>query len=233
MLIDILSLFPEYFRGPFDVSIVKRAIEKGLLEIRQTDIRDFAEGRHRKVDDRPFGGGPGMVLMPQPLTKAIHARKETDSHVICLSPQGKVLTAEIAQRLAKKRHLILICGHYEGVDERVLEKDVHEEISIGDYVLTSGCIAAVVLVETVIRFIEGVLGHEDSALKDSFQGGIFDAPQYTRPEVFEGLAVPSILTKGNHAEIEKWRKEQALKKTKRVRPDLYYFYLDRTHKLNS
>ena len=224
MRVDILSLFPDYFRGPFDVSILKRAREKGLLDIHLVDIRDFAANKHAqkyaKVDDRPYGGGPGMVLMPEPVCSAIRSMKNEKSHVVYLSPQGQKLTAAKCEELAQKEHLILLCGHYEGVDERALVQEVDEEISIGDYVLTNGCIAAVVVVDAVARFIPGVLGHEEAALQDSFQEGIFDAPHYTRPEVFEGMAVPAVLKTGNHAKIKKWRREQAVAKTQRVRPDL-------------
>jgi tRNA (guanine37-N1)-methyltransferase len=223
MLIDILSLFPEYFAGPFDASIIKRARERGLIEIRLADIRDFATGKHRKVDDRPFGGGPGMVLMPEPVTKAIRSVRQPDSHVIHLSPQGKLLDARKCEALAKYPHLVLLCGHYEGVDERVIEQEVDEEISIGDYVLTNGCLPSIVLVDAIVRFIPGVLGHADAAQKDSFQDGVFDNPHYTHPEEFEGRRVPSVLKSGNHTEIEKWRKTKAREKTKIVRPDLFLF----------
>ncbi len=220
MLIDILSLFPAYFRGPFDVSMLMRARESGLLEIRHVDIRDFATNKHRRVDDRPFGGGPGMVLCPEPVGNAIRSVKKTGSRVIYLSPQGPLLNAAKCQELAKQEHLILLCGHYEGVDERVIQREVDEEISIGDYVLTNGCAAAIVLVDAVSRFIPGVIGHPDAVWEDSFQEGIFDAPHYTRPEVYEGVEVPQVLRDGNHAEIRKWRKSEAMKKTCRVRPDL-------------
>jgi len=220
VLIDILSLFPEYFQGPFDVSMLKRAREKGFLEIRHIDIREFAEDRHQKVDDRPFGGGPGMVLKPGPVVKAIRSVRKQNSHVICLSPQGKLLNAARCEEMAKKDHLILLSGHYEGIDERALQLEVDEEISIGDYVLTSGSPAVIVLVDAVSRFIPGVIGHPDAVKQDSFQEGIFDAPHYTRPEVFEGLTVPAVLRGGNHAEIEKWRKQQAREKTGRIRPEL-------------
>lgn len=220
MIIDILSLFPEYFAGPFAVSMIKRGIEKGLLEIRQTNIRDFGEGKHKKVDDRPFGGGPGMVLMPGPLTEAIRSVKREDSYVVYLSAQGKLLDAATCARLAKMPHLILVCGHYEGIDERVIEKEIDEEISIGDYVLTNGCLASIVLIDATVRFIPGVLGHEEAAQLESFQNGIFEGPAYTRPEEFEGICVPEVLKSGHHAEIEKWRRQQALEKTERVRPDL-------------
>jgi tRNA (guanine37-N1)-methyltransferase len=221
MEVDILSLFPAYFRGPFDVSMIQRARDAGLLDIRLTDIRDFSENKHHRVDDRPFGGGPGMVLSPGPVARAIRsARKGKRSRTIYLTPQGRPLTAERCQELALEEHLILLCGHYEGVDERVLESEIDEEISIGDYVLTNGCVAAIVLVDAVMRFIPGVIGHPDAAKEDSFQNGLFDAPHYTRPEVFEGKAVPQVLLQGNHAEIRKWRLSQALEKTNRVRPDL-------------
>jgi tRNA (guanine37-N1)-methyltransferase len=220
MLIDILSLFPAYFRGPFDVSMLMRARENGLLEIRHTDIRDFADGKHKKVDDRPFGGGPGMVMMPEPVVRAIRSVRKKDSRVIYLSPQGTPLTAAKCQELAKVDHLILLSGHYEGMDERVIQSEVDEEISIGDYVLTSGCPAIIVLVDAVSRFIPGVIGHPDAVWEDSFQDGLFDAPHYTRPEVFEGMEVPPVLREGNHAKIRDWRQREALKKTTRVRPEL-------------
>ncbi len=223
MRVDILSLFPEYFFGPFDVSILKRAKESKLLDIRLVDIRSFAQkkgrAKHAKVDDRPYGGGPGMVLMPEPVCAAIRSVKTEKSHVVYLSPQGKKLTAAKCEELSRKEHLVLLCGHYEGVDERAL-KEVDEEISIGDYVLTNGCLAAIVLVDALARFIPGVLGHEEAARQDSFQEGMFDAPHYTRPEVFEGMIVPEVLKSGDHAKIAKWRRQRALAKTKRVRPEL-------------
>ncbi|PIS02720.1 MAG: tRNA (guanosine(37)-N1)-methyltransferase TrmD [Chlamydiae bacterium CG10_big_fil_rev_8_21_14_0_10_42_34] len=220
MEIEILSLFPEYFQGPFDVSMIKRARDAGHLDIRHTDIRDFAENKHARVDDRPFGGGPGMVLCPGPVARAIRSVRKPNSRVVYLSPQGTPLTAAKAQGFAKLEHLVLLCGHYEGVDERVLEKEIDEEISIGDYVLTNGCAAAIVLIDSMARFIPGVIGHPDAVQEDSFQEGVFDSPHYTRPESFEGMDVPAVLLGGNHAEIRKWRKAEALKKTRRVRPDL-------------
>jgi tRNA (guanine37-N1)-methyltransferase len=219
MEVEILSLFPDYFQGPFDVSILKRAQEKGLLTIRQVDIRRFAEGKHSKVDDRPFGGGPGMVLMPGPVCKAIRSVRRPESRVIYLTPQGKKLTAEKCSELAKEKHLILLCGHYEGIDERVM-KEVDEEISIGDYIVMSGCVAAVVLVEAVARFVDGVLGNVESAQHESFQQKGFEAPHYTRPVEFEGEEVPLVLRQGNHKEIAKWGDERAMEKLKRVRPEL-------------
>lgn len=224
MEIEILSLFPDYFAGPFDESILKRAIAKRLITIRHTQIRDFATDKHHKVDDRPYGGGPGMVLKPEPVAGAIRSVKREESHVIHLSPQGRVLTAERCRELAQKSHLILLCGHYEGIDERILRKEVDEEISIGDYVLTNGALAAIVLIDALSRFIPGVIGHEEGVQNESFEEGIFDYPHYTRPDVFEGESVPQVLLEGNHALIAAWRREQALEKTKRVRPDLYAKY---------
>jgi tRNA (guanine37-N1)-methyltransferase len=220
MQIDILSLFPDYFDGPFRVSIIKRAIEKQLIGIQLVDIRDFAEGKHRKVDDRPYGGGPGMLLMPGPVTRAIRSCRREGSHVIYLSPQGKKLTPLLCESLARRSHLIVVCGHYEGLDQRVIEEEIDEEISIGDYVLTSGCAAAIVLIDATARFIPGVLGHEDAAAQDSFQHGIFEGPAYTRPEEFEGKRVPEVLKSGHHGDIEKWRHQKGLEKTMRIRPDL-------------
>lgn len=217
---DILSLFPEYFIGPFDVSIIKRAKENGLLKIDLVNIRDFAKGRYRQVDDRPYGGGPGMVLMAEPVVRAIRSVKSKESHVIYLSPQGKTLTAKKCTELSNKTHLILLCGHYEGIDERIIESEVDEEISIGDYVLTCGGAAAIVLVDAISRFIPGVIGNEEGPKQDSFENGIFDAPVYTRPPIFENWAVPSVLLTGNHAEIQCWRTKKAKMKTKRVRPEL-------------
>lgn len=220
MQIDIISLFPEYFQGPFDVSILKKAQENNLLKINHIDLRKFGLGKHHKVDDRPYGGGPGMVLRPEPLAEAIRSVLTDESHVILLSPQGKVLNTSIGQRLATKSHLILICGHYEGVDERIIETFVDEEISIGDFVLTNGGPAAIILVETVSRFIPMVLGHEEAAYQDSFVKGIFDAPHYTRPYDFEGNIVPDVLVNGHHLHIQQWREKKAYEKTKLVRPDL-------------
>ncbi len=217
---DILSLFPEYFEGPFDVSMIKRARENGLLEINLVNLRDFASGRYQQIDDRPYGGGPGMVLMAEPVTKAVRDVKNEKSHVVYLTPQGKPLTARRCKELAEKEHLVVLCGHYEGIDERAIKSEVDEEISIGDFVLTSGAPAAIVLVDSVSRFIPGVIGNEEAIRQDSFENGMFDAPVYTRPPVFEEMEVPETLRQGNHAEIEAWRKKTAQEKTERVRPDL-------------
>lgn len=220
MKVDILSLFPNYFQSPFEASILRRAQEKKLLTLRCIDIRSFAQGKHNRVDDRPYGGGPGMVLMPGPLCDAIRSIKQEKSHVIYLSPQGKKLTTSICKRLAKKEHLIFVCGHYEGIDERVLTQEVDEELSIGDYILTNGCIAAIVVIDATARFIPGVLGNPDGAEDDSFQEGLFEGPQFTRPVDYEGLVVPLVLRQGNHKKIQEWKSQQAKEKTRRVRPDL-------------
>ncbi len=221
MRIDILSLFPDYFKGPFDVSMVKRGREAGFIDLRTIDIRDFATNKHRRVDDRPYGGGPGMVLCPEPVAKAIRSVKTERAHVVYLSPQGNLLNAKKCEELAKKEHLILLCGHYEGIDERVIDKEVDEEISIGDYVLTSGCAPAIVLVDAVIRFIPGVIGNPLGVQEDSFQKhGLFDAPHFTGEIDFEGVFVPEVLREGNHEKIRQYRLEEAIKKTRRVRPEL-------------
>ena len=220
MRFDILSLFPEYFKSPFNQSIIKRALERKLIDIQLIDIRDFTHDRHRRVDDRPYGGGPGMVMMPQPIADAIRFVKKPEARVIYLSPQGSRLDAKKCRELSKETHLILLCGHYEGIDQRILDHFVDEEISIGDFVLSNGCLAAIVVVDSVIRFIPHVLGHDAAAEEDSFENGILDCPHYTRPEEFEGHAVPPILLSGNHKEIAKWRVAEATKKTKAIRPDL-------------
>lgn len=224
MKIDILSLFPDSFQGPLNESMIKRAREKGIVQVQLTDIRDFAEGRHKKVDDRPFGGGPGMVLMAPVVCRAIRAVKEESSCVIYLSPQGRKLDAGLAKELASKQHLVLLAGHYEGVDQRAIEKEVDLEVSIGDYVLTSGCLPALVLTDAVLRFVPGVLGHPEAAFSDSFEEGVFEGPQYTKPVEFEGLKVPEVLLSGHHGKIKQWQKEQGLKKTKKLRTDLYQRY---------
>lgn len=219
--VDIVSLFPEeFFAVPLRSSILHRALEKGILQVRSTQIRDFAEGKHARVDDRPYGGGPGMVMMPGPTCAALDSVCKGGSRVIYLSPQGAPLSPQICMRLAQESHLVLLCGHYEGVDQRVLDLYVHEEVSIGDYVLTSGGLAALVLLDATARFLPGALGHEEAPYQDSFQKNILEGPQYTRPRTFRGQEVPPILVEGDHAKIAAWREAEALAKTKRVRPDL-------------
>lgn len=224
MRIDILSLFPGYFQGPFDESIIKRAKQKGLVEINLINIRDFASADNGRVDDRPYGGGPGMVMKAQPVADAIHHVCTADAHVIYLSPQGELLTAALCRQLAQKSHLVLLCGHYEGIDQRVLDSEVQQVISIGDYVLTNGCLAAIVLVDATLRFLPDVLGHPLAAAEDSFEQQRLECPQYTRPENFNGQVVPSVLLSGNHQKIADWREKEALKKTIEVRPDLLSHY---------
>ncbi len=222
MHFDILSLFPEYFQGPFSTSIVRRALERDLISISLTNIRDFAKGRHQQVDDRPYGGGPGMVLSAGPLVEAIESVRDRDAYVVYLSPQGKLLDHKMCRRLAEKKHLVLVCGHYEGIDERVIHQEIDEEISIGDYVLTNGCVAAIVILDSIIRFIPKVLGNEESAKQDSFEKReIFEGPQFTRPFIFRGEAVPEVLVSGNHQEIEKYRREKALEKSYQNRGALW------------
>lgn len=220
MRIDILTLFPGMFRGPFEESILKRALERGLLEIQVHNLRDFAAGRHKVVDDYPFGGGPGMVMKPEPIFAAVEAVRRENSRVILLSPQGRLFRQAIAQELSKLEHLVLLCGHYEGVDERVVDRLVDDELSIGDYVLTGGELAAMVVCDAVARLIPEVLGAEESALEESFAAGLLEYPHYTRPADFRGLRVPDVLLSGDHARIARWRREESLLRTLRRRPEL-------------
>jgi len=219
MKIDILTLFPGMFDSPFNESIIKRACDKGLLNINITNIRDFAPAPHYQVDDYPFGGGDGMVLKADILDQAIKSVKTDDSWLIYLSPQGRILNQDKARELADRTHLILLCGHYEGIDTRVLQS-VDEEISIGDYVLTGGEMPAMILVDTVARLIPGVLGGELSAHDESFTNGLLEYPQYTRPREYEGEEVPEMLLSGHHENIRLWRKRQSLLTTLLKRPEL-------------
>ncbi len=228
MKIDVLTIFPDFFKEVFDFGIIRRARAASIAEIGVHDIRDHTLDKHRKVDDRPFGGGDGMVLMAEPIFRAVESLVGTGdrsdypsgTRVVLLSPQGRPLTQAIAQEMADAEHLILICGRYEGVDERVNEGLVTDEISIGDYVLSGGEPAAIVLVDSVVRLLPNALGSETSAGNDSFSDGLLDCPHYTQPRVFRGMEVPEVLLGGNHAEIENWRRAKALEKTKKVRPDL-------------
>ncbi|KPK33166.1 MAG: tRNA (guanine-N1)-methyltransferase [Chlamydiae bacterium SM23_39] len=220
MKIDILSLFPQYFTGPFETSIIKRAIEKKIVKIRNIDIRDFSIDKHKKVDDKPYGGGEGMVMRVEPVCKAIRSVKKENSYLIYLTPQGKKFDYKKAKILAKKNHLIFLCGHYEGIDERAVE-EVDEEISIGDYVLTNGCLAAIVVIDATLRFVKGVLGNQLSAEKDTYYNAVFKGPQYTRPFEFEDKKVPKILISGNHSKIAEYKYKKGVEKTKKIRPDLY------------
>lgn len=222
--IDILTLFPEVIRAYIGTSILKRAQEKGKVFLKVHHLRSFTLDRYRTVDDYPFGGGPGMVLKPEPILRAVRfVQSYTGSRplVIVTSPQGKLLTQEKARELSQKKHLLIVCGRYQGIDERVMALTNAEEISIGDYVLSGGELPALVIVEAVVRLLPGVLGDEESLELDSFSDGLLGPPQFTRPRVFQGMAVPEVLLSGNHVLIERWRKERALQKTKESRPDLW------------
>jgi tRNA (guanine37-N1)-methyltransferase len=224
MRIDIITIFPGMFEPVLNESIIKRAREKKKVAIAVHNLRDYTLDKHRKVDDRPFGGGPGMVMGPEPVFRAVEHIKSRSRNikakVILMCPQGKTLDQKAAERLAKQKHLIVICPRYEGMDERVRDKIVDEEVSIGDYVLTGGELPAMVLVDSVVRLIPGVLGDKNSLNFESFAGNLLEYPQYTRPAVFRGLRVPAILLSGNHTKIKSWRRQQALRRTKQKRPDL-------------
>lgn len=215
------------FMGVFEESIIKRAQKNGKVKIKVHNLRDWSRDKHKKVDDAPFGGGPGMVLKPQPLFDAVSDLKTKSSRVILLTPQGKRLDQRIAKKLSRFKHLILVCGHYEGIDERFRQVEVTDEISIGDFILTGGEMPAMALVECVVRLLPGVVGDRSSLEFESFTSGLLEYPQYTRPAIFRGLKVPSILLSGNHKKIEQWRKEMALKRTKQRRPDLYRKYVNK------
>ncbi|HEY3037119.1 MAG TPA: tRNA (guanosine(37)-N1)-methyltransferase TrmD [Pyrinomonadaceae bacterium] len=226
---DIITIFPEFFREAFDYGIIRRARAAGLVETKAHDLRRWTSDKHHVVDDRPFGGGEGMVLKPEPIFAAVgdltgySKREDYASHtrVVLLSPQGRVFTQDLAQDLSRNAsQIVLICGRYEGVDERVSEALVTDEISIGDYVLSGGEPAAIVVIDAVVRLLPGALGNETSKLNESFSEGLLDHPHYTRPTEFSGLSVPDVLLTGNHGEIARWRREAALKKTQRNRPDL-------------
>src|SRR6266480_1259780 len=237
MKIDIVTLFPEICRAPLNESIMKRAQKNGIVDLRIHNLRDWTSDKHHVADDAPFGGGQGMVMKPEPIFAAVeelrgasqktsNAQRPTSNaqlprtKVLLMSPAGRRFDQKMATQLARESHLIIICGHYEGIDHRVVEQLVDLEVSIGDYVLTNGAIAAVVLVDAIVRLVPGVLGHEQSAAEDSFSGGLLEAPHYTRPAEFRGWKVPEILLSGNHAEIAAWRQEQAMKRTQKKRPDL-------------
>jgi tRNA (guanine37-N1)-methyltransferase len=224
MRIDIVTLFPEVCRAPLSESIMKRAQENRIIDLHIHNLRDWTTDKHHVVDDAPFGGGQGMVMKPEPIFAAVEDLKskieDRKSRVVLMSPAGRRFDQRMAKQLSQEPHLIIISGHYEGVDHRVIEHLIDLEISIGDYVLTNGGIAAVVLVDSIVRLLPGTLGHEQSAEDDSFSNGLLEAPQYTRPADFRGWKVPELLLSGNHAEIAKWRKEQAIKRTRENRPDL-------------
>ena len=216
----MFTIFPAIFEGPLRESLLGKAIGAGIIDVRVHDIRDFATDRHRQVDDEPYGGGPGMVLKPEPVFAAVDSLGEGTKRVIVLSPAGRRLDQALVRDLAKEPRLVLISGRYEGVDERVIEGLPAEEVSIGDYVLSGGDIPALVVLEAVTRLIPGVVGKEESLEREPFEDGHLDHPHYTRPSEFRGMAVPDVLLSGNHAEVERWRREAAEEKTRRNRPDL-------------
>ncbi len=221
MKIDILTIFPQMFDSPFADSIIKRARQKGIVEIETHDIREHSKDKHRSVDDSPYGGGAGMVMMAEPLVEAVEGiSREKNSQRILLAPQGEPFTQKIARELSRLDQIILICGRYEGIDQRAIDLVVDREISIGDYVLSGGEIPAMVIADSVIRLLPGALGNEASAELESFESGLLEHPHYTRPEVFRGVAVPKVLLSGNHADIERWRHEESLRRTSERRPDL-------------
>jgi tRNA (guanine37-N1)-methyltransferase len=219
MKIDVLTLFPEMFAGPLDVSMVARARKAGLLDLQIRNLREWTHDNHKTVDDRPFGGGPGMVLKCEPIFEAVESLANEKTRVLMMGPAGRKFDQGIARELAQQEHLLFLCGSYEGFDERIRTL-VHDELSIGDYVLTNGGLPAMVIIDAVTRLLPGVLGHDQSAADESFSHGLLEYPHYTRPEEFRGMKVPEILLSGNHAVIEKWRREQALLRTKERRPDL-------------
>jgi len=220
MKIDVVTLFPAMFAGPLDESIIKRAREAGRLDLAIHNLRDYAHDRRKTVDDRPFGGGPGMLLTPEPILEAVESLVQDSTRVILLSPAGRLFSQAIASELAGLEHLLLVSGHYEGFDERVREQLADDELSIGDYVLTNGALPVMVVIDAVTRLLPGVLGDADSARDDSFSHGLLEYPQYTRPAEFRGMKVPDVLLSGNHAEIARWRADQARLRTRERRPDL-------------
>lgn len=220
MRIDILTLFPEICRAPLSESMMKRAQAAGVVDLRIHNLREWTTDKHHVVDDAPFGGGQGMVMKPEPIFAAVESLWSNESKVVLMTPQGRQFSQAVATELSTASHLIIVCGHYEGVDHRVAEHLADVELSIGDYVLTNGAIAAVVVVDAVVRLLPGVLGHEQSAADDTFSRGLLEAPQYTRPAEFRGWKVPDVLLSGNHGEIAEWREEEARRRTRQNRPDL-------------
>jgi tRNA (guanine37-N1)-methyltransferase len=224
MQFDVITPFPKVFEGIFEESILRQAQKKGLVTFTIWDLREFTTDKHRTVDDYPYGGGAGMILKPEPIFQAVEAIREkhpdSEFKTVFMSPQGETYNQSKAQELAKERHLVFLCGHYRGVDERVIEALVDEEISIGDYILSGGELPAAVVIDSIVRLQRGVLGNFDSAEADSFVSGRLDYPHYTRPEEFQGMRVPEVLLSGHHAEVEKWRMQQALERTQKRRPDL-------------
>jgi tRNA (guanine37-N1)-methyltransferase len=219
MRIDVLTLFPEMFVGPLDFSMMKRARETGVLDLRVINLRDYAHDRHKTVDDKPFGGGPGMLLKPEPIFEAVETLAGEKTRVVLMTPAGRLFNQNVARDLAQHEHVLFLCGAYEGFDERVRTL-AQDELSVGDFVLTNGALPAMMIIDAVTRLLPGVLGDDESSADESFSGGRLEYPHYTRPAEFRGMKVPEVLLSGNHAEIEKWRREQALERTTARRPDL-------------
>ncbi len=230
MNIAVLTLFPGIFKGFLEESIIKQAQKKKVVGLKLVDLRKFGEGRHLTCDDAPYGGGAGMVMKCAPLFKAVKKVSVKNSHVILMSPQGKILTQDLARKLAQKKHLVILCGRYEGIDDRAKSKLVDEEISIGDFVVSGGEVPAMILIESVVRLLPGAISKQESYENDSFYNGLLDWPHYTRPAVYKNMKVPSVLLSGNHREIAAWRQEQAEKITKKNRPDIWAHYLKLTKK---
>lgn len=230
MKIDILTLFPEITDQLINYSILSRAIEKDIVDISSTDIREFSKDKHKKVDDYPYGGGPGMVMGPQPIDDCLDHIETTNTHVVYMSPRGQVLDQNKAKALSQKSHIAIICGHYEGIDQRIIDTRVDEEISIGDYILTGGELAAMVVVDSVVRLLDGALGNDQSSTDESFENYLLEHDQYTRPQIYKNLEVPPVLLSGNHQEIENYRHNNSLQITKERRPDLYKKYISQKDK---
>ena len=228
MHIDVLTLFPELFPGPLGASVVGRAAERDLATIGVVNVRDFAADRRGTVDEKPYGGGPGMLMMVEPLTLALESVRRADSVVVMTTPRGERFTQKLARELAECRHLVLVAGHYEGVDERFLASEVDREVSLGDFVLSNGNLAAMAIADAVIRLLPGVLGDDASSCDESHSNGLLEYPQYTRPEEFRGMRVPEVLLSGDHGKIERWRRAEAEKLTRERRPDLWEKYLQQT-----
>jgi len=228
MHIDVLTLFPELFPGPLGTSVVGRAAERDLATVGVVNVRDFAADRRGTVDEKPYGGGPGMLMMAEPLTLALESVRRPDSVVVMTTPRGERFSQKLARELAECRHLVLVAGHYEGVDERFLAAEVDREVSLGDYVLSNGNLAAMVIADAVIRLLPGVLGDDASSCDESHSNGLLEYPQYTRPEEFRGVRVPEVLLSGDHGRIERWRRAEAEKLTRERRPDLWEKYLQQT-----
>jgi len=228
MHIDVLTLFPELFPGPLGTSVVGRAAERDLATVGVVNVRDFAADRRGTVDEKPYGGGPGMLMMVEPLTLALESVRRSDSVVVMTTPRGELFSQKLAREFAECRHLVLVAGHYEGVDERFLASQVDREVSLGDYVLSNGNLAAMVIADAVIRLLPGVLGDDASSCDESHSNGLLEYPQYTRPEEFRGVRVPEVLLSGDHGKIERWRRAEAEKLTRERRPDLWEKYLQQT-----